>query len=163
MPDPWFSARANGRRIAAGLDDEPIRELRENERRLGGFILPPFQRPPVWTEEQSVKLIESLWEGFPIGIYVVNRPQPHDGECADWLLDGQQRWTAIISYVNGDFPVFGALYPELTGLEQRRFRGITIGEAETRLTDPADCLRVYNRLAYGGTPHDDHPEAQMKL
>jgi len=108
----------------------------------------------VWTEEQSVKLIESLWEGLPIGVYVVNRPADYGNECMDWLLDGQQRWTAITSYVAGEFPAFESYYPDLPRIEQNRFRGIPIGEAETRLTDRSDCLRVYDRLSYGGTPHE---------
>lgn len=154
MPMPWFTATVAGRRIAAGLEDEPARPLREGERRLAGFILPPFQRPVVWTEKQSVRLIESLWEGFPVGAYVVNRPQDTYGDCADWLLDGQQRWTAITTYVAGGFSVYGALYPDLSRADQTRFRNIVIGEAETHLSDPASCRRVYDRLAFGGTPHD---------
>ena len=154
MPEPWFAARVASRRIAACLEDEPARPVRGDERRLAGFILPSFQRPRAWTEEQSVRLIESLWDGLPIGVYVVNRPERYGSECRDWLLDGQQRWTAITSYVAGDFPVYGVHYPDLSRIDRNRFRNTTIGEAETRLTDPADCLRVYERLAYGGTPHD---------
>lgn len=77
-----------------------------------------------------------------------------DLTCADWLLDGQQRWTAIVDYVAGEFPVLGRYFPELSLVARRDFRGRQIGEMVTHLTDPADCLRVYNRLCYGGTPHE---------
>lgn len=76
MPQPWFQASASGRRIAGCLDDDPIRPLRDGERRLAGFILPPFQRPPVWTEEQKVRLIESIWDGIPTGSYVLTSSPP---------------------------------------------------------------------------------------
>lgn len=161
MPQPWFTASSNARRISGGLDDEPIRPPREGERRLAGFILPPFQRPAVWTDEQKVRLIESIWEGYPTGTYVVNRV-PYvsgtDQTCADWLLDGQQRWTAIVEYVAGEFEVFGHRFPELSALARRDFRGRQMGEMETKLTDPEGCLRIYNRLCYGGTPHEPVPD-----
>lgn len=164
MPQPWFRAQSTGRRISAGLFDEPIRPPREGERRIAGFILPPFQRPPEWSLEQKVALIESIWDGLPIGAYVVNRIEDPNGETADWLLDGQQRWTAMSEYVAGEFEVMGFRYPDLSPLARLDFRGRPISEIETKLTDPADCERIYRKLAYGGTPHqplaDDEPRPQ---
>jgi uncharacterized protein with ParB-like and HNH nuclease domain len=104
MPRPWFRAHAFGSSIRS-LRGEPDRALRSGERPLGRFILPPFQRPLVWTHQQQVRLIESIWSGLPIGAYVYNRAAL-DNACDCWLLDGQQRITAILAYMNGEFEVF---------------------------------------------------------
>jgi hypothetical protein len=154
MPRPWFCGSVSKRRIAAALDDEPMRQPRDGERRLAGFIIPPFQRKDnKWTEAQKVALIESIWEGFPIPAYVVNRVRFAE-ECTDWLIDGQQRWTAITGYVANEFPVSGHFWRDLAPSSQREFRGQTIGEIETHFTDPALCHRIYLKLALSGTPHD---------
>ena len=75
-------------------------------------------------------------------------------EQMDWLLDGQQRWTAIKEYVEDGFEVNGAAWSELREAQRRDFRSRTIAEVETGFTTDAECLRIYNKLAYGGTPHE---------
>jgi hypothetical protein len=154
MPDPWFRAQNTARCIAefARPGMETYHVARENERQLGPFVLPPFQRPPVWTRAQQIKLIESLWDGLPIGSYVYNQTSlehPTDG----WLLDGQQRVTAILSYVGDGFPVYGYLFSEVTIPERRGFMNKPIGAMITNIKSEEQCLEVYNRLAYGGTAH----------
>ena len=42
-------------------------------RTVMGYLLPTWQRPLVWTTDQKVKLIESLWRGINIGTYTFNR------------------------------------------------------------------------------------------
>ncbi len=122
---------------------------------LGMFVLPPFQRPFVWTEAQCVRFIESMWLGLPLAAYVYNDGLENRGLAYDrWLLDGQQRWTAILRYAAGDYHVFGKLFPDLTVERQRRFRmGIVFPCYVTKLGDEAKLREIYNRLAYGGTPH----------
>ena len=155
MPDPWFCGIASARSIAeitrpAFVGDH--RPLLPGERMLGSFILPAFQRPPVWTLDQQVRLIESIWSGLPIGSYVWNQT-----ECLSatdgWLLDGQQRITALLSYVAGDFAVFGHRYTDLERFEQRGFGNRPMASIETNIRTEAECRVVYDRLAYGGTPH----------
>jgi hypothetical protein len=155
MPNPWFTANQFSRPISMGWNAEYVdRPLATGERRLGSFVLPPFQRESVWTPEQKVRLIESLWGGLPIGGYVVNRVWSQPGHKADgWLLDGQQRWTAILDYQQGKFEVGGYRFTELDPIEQRRFSHVTMVEMETSLTDVEKCKDLYERLAYGGTAH----------
>src|ERR1700730_7182068 len=80
-----------------------VRPLASGERILGRFIVPTFQRGLVWTEAQQVRLIESIYIGMPIGSLVWNQTS-HDNLCDGWLLDGQQRMTAILGYVSGKLP-----------------------------------------------------------
>ncbi len=122
MPRPWFRASNNAGPLMGiyKLVDAWDRPLQPGERKLGNFIVPPFQRPPVWTEEQKVRFIESIWHGLPLGSYVVNRTL--DLRRVDnWLLDGQQRITAIVEYVNDAFPVLGLRWSELAQVDHRSF------------------------------------------
>ena len=128
------------------------RPLVDGERRIGNYVLPPFQRPPVWTEMQKQKLIESIYLGLPIGTLIVNMTE-HGKPTDQWLLDGQQRLSAILGYVAGKFPVDGWRYPDLPPALQRHFTRLPIAVTETAIVDPEECRDLYDRLVYGGTPH----------
>lgn len=160
MDRPWFRAQS----LASTLGSIIMVPTKENglfrpaplgpgERQLGWFILPPFQRPPVWTQAQQIRFIESIWGGLPLGAYVYNRGvwmSPYDG----WLLDGQQRITAILDYIADKFPVHGYVWSELSVVDHRMFKAIPMSCMETHLEDPAQLAEIYDRLAYGGTPHE---------
>jgi len=127
MPVAWFRATRADFSINLELDcgrriDRP---LVDGERRLGRFILPPFQRPAVWAQAQQIRFLESLWGGLPLGSYVWNRS--YDAPTDGWLLDGQQRWGALIAYTADEFPVFGYRYSELSPPERRGLVILLIG------------------------------------
>ena len=163
MPKRWFRAQSSGRTIRSGLMpyDGPVDA--NSDQMLGGFRIPPFQREVVWTDKQSIELIDSLWNGFPIGSYTFNTaslgPDNTYPEADHWLLDGQQRWTAIVRYLKDEFRVHGGYFSELDRLDQKEFMGMTFPANETRNLNYEECLRVYNKLAYGGTAHEPPEEA----
>jgi hypothetical protein len=153
MPDPWFQCITSAGHIGAILSAEPLRRAGPGERQLGPYVVPPFQRLPVWSKSQRVRLIESIWSRLPIGAYCYNQTyldHPTDG----WLLDGQQRITAILAYVAGEFEVFGYRFTDLDRYEKVQFKMMPIGVLITNIQDAAVCEDVYNRLAYGGTAHE---------
>lgn len=156
IPDSWF--RAQGRDTTMAFMDSAHRmnigrDLEPGERRLGWFVLPAFQRPPVWTLEQRVRFIESCWLGLPIGVFIWNDAM---GTRFDqWLLDGQQRVGTVLGYMADEFPVMGYRFSELTEADHRRWdMSVSFPCRITNLTDEAALRDVYDRLAYGGTPHE---------
>jgi uncharacterized protein with ParB-like and HNH nuclease domain len=156
IPKPFLDATTRNYVIEHGLVAHSSgRAANANERQLGSFRLPPFQRPSVWTMEQKVRFIESIWLHLPIASYVVNRDEQDrlGYPCEDWLLDGQQRWTAIIEYTEDMFRVFDLLFSELTNIHRRKFKSYPFPCIETRNLKPKQCKDVYDRLAYGGTNH----------
>lgn len=154
MPERWFVGSAGARQLLHLFEgDQYDRPLAKGERQLGPFILPPFQRPSVWTINQKQLLIESIYAGLPIGSIVVNSTR-NGQECDGWLLDGQQRVTALLEYTRGAFNTCGWHYPNLPDAERRHFKRISIGVIETAETDPERCREIYRRLAYGGTAHE---------
>lgn len=156
MPSPWFRANNTSGTLASIYRRDAMwdRPLRDGERKLGNFILPDFQRPPVWTLEQKVRFIESIWQRLPLGTYIVNRVTAIDSPYDGLLLDGQQRITAILDYVADAFPVLGYRWSELTLIDRRMFDLIPMAYLETKLEDMDQIKEVYDRLAYGGTAHD---------
>lgn len=151
----WFRATDRAYTLEHILPREAgfHRDLAADERPLGAFILPPFQRPPVWTREQKVRLIESILDELPVPPYVVNRDLEAGYVYDRWLLDGQQRVTAILDFINGEFPVRGVRFPDVGKGDHFWFLTRPLHCLETELRDEALLREVYDRLAYGGTPH----------
>jgi hypothetical protein len=59
-----------------------------------------------------------------------------------------------LAYVAGEFPVHGWRYPDLPLSERRGFEFRPINCLMTQITNEAECREIYDRLAYGGTPHE---------
>lgn len=161
IPDTWFQASGRDTTMAF-LDGKHRldigRELRPGERRLGWFVLPAFQRPPVWTLEQRTRFIESCWLRLPIGVFVYN--EAPGTRFDQWLIDGQQRVGAVYAYMNDEFPVFGHKFSELTEVDHRVWdMSVSFPCRVTNLRDEEHLRDVYDRLAYGGTPHEPKVEA----
>lgn len=137
---------------------------------LGGYVLPPFQRPSCWTQEQQIRFIESAYLGLNLGsiVWVDASDAPtSDGKFAKqdrWLIDGQQRISAILAYTKGEFQIFQGTehqhkFSDLNALEQRTFARIQIGSSKLTTTDDFTLRMAYDRLNFGGTAHKDFERA----
>lgn len=74
----------------------------------GEIAIPEIQRPFVWEPEKVTKLMDSLYNGFPVG-YIVTWQSPNiklkDGSKSfgkKIIIDGQQRITALRAAVLGE-------------------------------------------------------------
>jgi hypothetical protein len=145
------------------FSQEPERVADPREK-LFGYVLPDFQRPPVWTVDQQTRFIESIWLGLPIGAYIVNemsggKTRNTFHPLNDIIIDGQQRLRAIKSYWDDAFPVFGYRWSELDRAEQRDFELCGFTQLTTHLSDEEQVRYAYNCLNYGGTPHTEAQRA----
>lgn len=131
---------------------------------LMGHILPPFQRPLVWDEMRMVRFVESAWDGLDLGRLVINdamdapHDQPRPGSrrwhpTDRWIIDGQQRLTALDRYLSDAFPVRGLLWSEVETRDRRFFLMQPMGTTVTGIFDEAELRSLYDRLNYGGVPH----------
>lgn len=73
----------------------------------GAIAIPEIQRPFVWSKAQVRDLMDSLYQGYPVG-YIITWQNPHvklkDGTTSQGkqiLIDGQQRITALRAAVLG--------------------------------------------------------------
>lgn len=82
----------------------------------GNYAIPVFQRGYVWNRDQVKKLMNSLYNGYPIGILLVwnttTDPTIARGEGelvpgnVNMILDGQQRITSLYGIIRGKAPKF---------------------------------------------------------
>ena len=122
------------------------------------LLEPDFQRGHVWTDEQRVKFIEHLLrEGvsgrdifFNCASWNVKATEEQDKEPMV-LVDGLQRLTACIGYVNNEVPAFGCFCKEYTD----RLRAMT-GSLKfhvNNLLSRKEVLEWYLDLNSGGVVH----------
>ena len=114
---------------------------------------PDFQRAHVWTKKQQIHFVEHLLRGGRSGLIIYTN-------CVGWnkdyegpyvVVDGKQRLTACLRFVENKLPVFGEnLYRDF---EDRIpfFVGLLwhVNDLKTR----AEVLRWYLDLNTGGTIH----------
>lgn len=142
------------------------------ERTALGFIIPPFQRELVWTDEQKIRFIDSARRCIPLGTYTVNltfgikecKRLDADGreyyQGEGWLLDGQQRLNALESFFSNEFPVHGMFWKELDEFQQRQFlQTPNFGFYETQFKTEQECREYYDLMNFAGTPHQEHERA----
>lgn len=77
----------------------------------GEIAIPEIQRPFVWSSSKVRDLMDSLYQGFPIG-YIIAWRNPNvrlkDGSISEGkkvLIDGQQRITALSAAILGQYVV----------------------------------------------------------
>ncbi|WP_158242566.1 DUF262 domain-containing protein [Amycolatopsis echigonensis] len=75
---------------------------------------PPYQRKPVWQEQQKAFLVDSIINGYPVPEIYLQTTISHEGDEVHTLVDGQQRIRACMEFIAGDFPL-GEATPELEG------------------------------------------------
>lgn len=120
---------------------------------------PDFQRHHVWTEVQQIKFVEFLLQGGKCPSILFNYPnwqkwsQFENSEMV--IVDGKQRLTALIKFLNGELLVFKDLDSEEIGY---KYEEINIEYVSVRLTindlvDRADMLKWYLEMNEGQVAH----------
>lgn len=125
-----------------------------------GYVIPTWQRPLVWTQDQMISFIESAWKGLPLGTYTFNRSYANGQVFDNLLIDGQQRMYAIQCYLEDQFKVFGYYWSETTDVDKRFFECNTSFPSYITETDDEQALRdYYNMMNFGGTNHTEDQRA----
>jgi hypothetical protein len=72
-----------------------------------------------------------------------------------WLLDGQQRISALRDFLAGDLVIFDDVsFPALPAADQLRFKRRPFQCFELDYTNDENALmELYDRLNFSGTPH----------
>lgn len=112
---------------------------------------PQYQRAFVYTTEESVDLIRSIMNGYPIGLFYwveTNNDPDHDYE----LMDGQQRTISICSYINGDFAVDKRFFYNLTDDEKKQILDYQIMVNVCEGTDQSSKLEWFKIINKSGEP-----------
>ena len=114
---------------------------------------PDFQRGHVWTRDQQIAYIEYLLRGGTSGreIYF-NMP----GWMSDWkgdfvCVDGLQRITTCLAFINDEIPAFGYYFSEYE--DKLRLLSVTLVMNVNNLKTRREVLTWYLEMNTGGTVH----------
>lgn len=125
---------------------------------------PDFQRGHVWTEEQQTTYIEYLLKGGKSArtIYF-NMPSWRGKQTTDYndfvCVDGLQRLTAVIKFMNNELKVFGNYYNEF---EDELPFNIDLLFNVNNLKTKKEVLQWYIEFNSGGTPHSNEEIERVK-
>jgi Protein of unknown function DUF262 len=113
---------------------------------------PDYQRDHVWSIEDKVSLIDSIFNHIDIGkfVYVYLEWAENDGKYAYEVLDGKQRIRAILDFYEDKFPYKGKYFSELSNRDHDHFDGYQISYAEIRNATREQKLRYFLKLNTGG-------------
>jgi hypothetical protein len=148
---------------SADIQNRVLNEQGWTGRRVMGFKLPEWQRATVWTDEQCLKFIESIWLGVNLGTYMVNMTERRrDADLI--LLDGQQRLRAVERYLADELAMTGEdgngyFWSELEDIEKAHFLRIPFPWIQTQYLTDEELRGAYNRHNFGGTAHAAHERA----
>lgn len=70
-------------------------------------LRPPYQRNPVWLEGQKSYLIDTILHGFPVPELYMQVVADETGAEMHVVVDGQQRLTALLDFIAGEFSLSG--------------------------------------------------------
>jgi hypothetical protein len=130
------------------------------EYELGHLNLQPeYQRSRVWNDEQRFGLIDSIMQGFPIGLVMLNVIEHVEDEVAVKkydVVDGQQRIRAVLEYLLGNqswskqedheaFKPFSRLKPAM----QQLIQGYKVPVALMGKFDDEEINEIFSRLQEG--------------
>jgi 5-methylcytosine-specific restriction endonuclease McrA len=130
------------------------------ESELGHLNLQPdYQRSRVWSDDQKFGLIDSIVQGYPIGLVMLNVIEHIEDETAVKkydVVDGQQRIGTVLEYLLGkepwsrredhkDFKPFARLKPVM----QQLIQGYKVPVALMGKFDDEEINEIFSRLQEG--------------
>lgn len=146
--------------------DMELRSLKDHiERWTEKFNLqlnPDFQRGHVWTEEQQIAYVE----------FLLTDPDRDKStqvvfNCPGWMgprwkyqmvcVDGLQRITACLRFLNNEIPAYETYYKDYTGWVTGKLQ-LVVGAFEKK----SDVLKWYLEINAKGTPHTDEELDRVK-
>ncbi|WBB90676.1 DUF262 domain-containing protein [Verrucosispora sp. WMMC514] len=96
------------------IESKTVAEFRSLDKSGELILRPEYQRKAVWPERAKVSLMETILLGYPIPeIYLAYETSPEGDQKAS-VVDGQQRLTSLLGFLNNEFP--------LDGLEDEKLR-----------------------------------------
>ncbi|WP_017602275.1 DUF262 domain-containing protein [Nocardiopsis lucentensis] len=89
------------------IESKTVAEFRSLDKSGELILQPEYQRQAVWPERAKVSLMETILLGYPIPeIYLAYETSP-EGEQTASVVDGQQRLTSLLAFLDNRFPLDG--------------------------------------------------------
>lgn len=130
---------------------------------FGVDMNPDYQRDFVWSEEDKVALIDSIFSNIDIGKFVFIHNEYTDDFLYE-ILDGKQRLRAILDFYENRFAYNGKYYNDLSAYDKCWFENTRISVAEISKANKPDILKYFVMLnTTGKTMSHDHIDKIKKM
>jgi len=125
---------------------------------------PPYQRGDVWGPIRQRNLVKSILQGIPIPSIIINdRSRRREPEFVFAVIDGKQRLTAVLKFLNSELMVPGewfggngeVMFCELPRAEQRHIENTPLAFCEGSLATIEDEREVFELVNFGGVPQGE--------
>lgn len=143
-----------------------LRVLDGYKKDFGLEMNPDFQRGSVWSKEQQIKYLEFFFQGGKTArIIYFNCPSfGRETERCNIpnmvLVDGLQRLTSFIGFLNNEIPIFETYYKDFEDnlRDSSTFIKFNINDLQTK----AEVLQWYIEMNTGGTIHSNEEINRVK-
>lgn len=128
---------------------------------FGIDMSPDYQRDYVWTMEDKEALLDSIFNDYDIGDFVLVRRE----DDYDWgyeILDGKQRLSTIIDFYENRFPYHGYYFNELCGQDKYTIRNKVVQVAIVENASEVDKLKIFLSVNTTGRVMDKHHLEMVK-
>lgn len=126
------------------------------DRRIDGSLVlkPPYQRKPVWTNNQKAYLINTILGGYNIPEIYIHRETDDKGNTSYSIVDGQQRIRTVLEFIDCEFSLSEDYDPdyadfkfnELPSEMQKKFWGFTIFGREIEDATDEEVKNLFRRM-----------------
>ncbi|WP_137009848.1 DUF262 domain-containing protein [Aquitalea aquatilis] len=88
---------------------------------------PEYQRKSIWTDEKQSFLVDSILRNFPIPpIFLHQKIDPDNGKTKFDVVDGKQRLTSIIRFIEGEIPCQSEIDDADSAIAGKHFKDIPL-------------------------------------
>ncbi|HEX4008187.1 MAG TPA: DUF262 domain-containing protein [Acidobacteriaceae bacterium] len=116
-------------------------------------ISPKFQRRPVWLDRERSSLMNTICSGLPFPeIYIHHETNPDTGIERHIVVDGQQRITSILKFIDGDVSLpnsedwHGAGFRDMTAEQKTAFWDYKVVVRGLSQTNEAEIRNLFEIL-----------------
>ena len=89
------------------IESKTVAEFRALDKSGELILRPEYQRKIVWPDRAKVSLMETILLGYPIPEIYLSYETTPDGEQTASVVDGQQRLTALLEFINNEYTLDG--------------------------------------------------------
>ena len=114
---------------------------------------PQYQRDLVWTMDQKLSLLDSIFNNIDIGKFTfIKHEFDQDRQFYYEILDGKQRLTTICEYYEDRFAWKGKRFSELYFEDAHHFTGFSVVQGEVGEITEQQIYKLFIKMNTSGTP-----------
>lgn len=133
--------------------NQPISSVLHRYYYWGVDMNPEYQRGNVWSLEDKVALIDSIFNDIEIGrIVLMKRDYSYERKEAYEIIDGKQRLTALTEFYEDRFQYKGLFFSQMHPFDQNHFENKQMAVIEAPEMSREQVIEYFIRVNISGRP-----------